>query len=298
MRPIRKGDRGPAVEDIQRRLLVLGEDLGATGVDGVFLGATYAAVRDFQKRRSLAEDGIVGPETWSALVDASFRLGDRLLYLRMPHLHGADVSTLQGALNALGFAAGEADGIFGAFTERAVREFQANTGLPADGIAGPDTLRTVTNLRHAWTDKQPTPPGALTAAPARSTAALARVPVVVDGADDVGLAVAERLVNLAEASDPRALVSAVPGAEGMVIEISSSSTVSGVAVPTVWSGDGGEALARRLAAALMSGRSLPERVHVVLDSQAEGEQELQRVAVGLLDGLCIGLAAGASRVVP
>src|SRR5450759_569983 len=137
VRHIRKGDRGPAVEDVQRRLLVLGEDLGTTGVDGCFLGATYAAVVAFQRERGLDEDGEVGPETWAALVDATFTLGDRLLYLRYPYLHGADVRSLQQALNALGFACGETDGIFGAFTERAVREFQANMGLDADGIVGP-----------------------------------------------------------------------------------------------------------------------------------------------------------------
>src|SRR5574340_768330 len=91
VRPITQGDRGPAVEDVQKRLLVLGFDLGSTGVDGVFWGVTLAAVRAFQQERGLSEDGIVGDETWAALVDATFRLGDRLLYLRVPYFHGADV---------------------------------------------------------------------------------------------------------------------------------------------------------------------------------------------------------------
>ena len=76
MRPVRPSDRGPAVEDIQRRLLALGYDLGPTGVDGVFLGQTAEAVRSFQLSHGLSEDGVVGEETWSALVDAGFTLGD------------------------------------------------------------------------------------------------------------------------------------------------------------------------------------------------------------------------------
>ena len=69
MRPLRSGDKGPGVEDIQRRLLTLGFELGRTGIDGVFLGRTLEAVRAFQRAQGLDEDGLVGDETWSALVD-------------------------------------------------------------------------------------------------------------------------------------------------------------------------------------------------------------------------------------
>jgi len=166
--PIAQGDRGPAVEDVQKRLLMLGFDLGPTGVDGVFWGATLTAVRRFQEEHGLDEDGIVGNETWAALVDATFRLGDRLLYLKYPYLHGADVRVLQGALNILGFACGEPDGIFGTYTERAVGEFQANVGIPADGIAGPETIGAVERLRHVWSGKDPSAPAELDVAPARA----------------------------------------------------------------------------------------------------------------------------------
>ena len=49
---------------------------------------------------------------------------------------GADVALLQNGLNALGFNSGRADGIFGAGTEQAVRDFQRSEGLSADGIVG------------------------------------------------------------------------------------------------------------------------------------------------------------------
>lgn len=51
-----------------------------------------------------------------------------------------DVALLQEALIALGYDAGEPDGLFGAATEEAVQQFQADSGLEADGIAGPETL--------------------------------------------------------------------------------------------------------------------------------------------------------------
>ena len=206
MKPVRPSDRGPAVEDIQRRLLALGYELGPTGVDGVFLGATAAAVGEFQRQHHLTEDGYIADETWSALVDAGFTLGDRMLYLRLPHFHGADVRVLQTALSVLGFACGAIDGIFGTFSERAVREFQVNSGLPADGIAGPETARTIQNLRHVWEGKDPQSHSAALIAPARAAEVLTRVRLVVVGDDDAGNRVAERLVNLAHASSESALM--------------------------------------------------------------------------------------------
>ena len=154
MKPIQKGDTGAAVEDIQRRLRVLGYDLGASGIDGVFHDDTRTAVETFQRASGIQPTGVVGPRTWSALVDSTFELGDRMLYLRMPHFHGADVAALQNALNSLGFVTGGADGIFGSYTERAVAEFQQNCHLNPDGIAGADTFRALFALRHIWGDKE------------------------------------------------------------------------------------------------------------------------------------------------
>ena len=135
MKPIIAGDRGLAVEDIQQRLLVLGYDIGPAGVDGVLLGDTLTAITQFQADRGLPSDGVVGDKTWAALVDATFILGDRTLYLRAPYFHGRDVLVLQQALSVLGFASAP-DGIFGTRTEQALREFQRNVALPADGIVG------------------------------------------------------------------------------------------------------------------------------------------------------------------
>lgn len=51
---------------------------------------------------------------------------------------GSDVTTLQNALNKLGYGLA-ADGIFGAKTEAAVRDFQKKKGLTVDGIVGAKT---------------------------------------------------------------------------------------------------------------------------------------------------------------
>ena len=49
---------------------------------------------------------------------------------------GDDVKKLQETLNALGYDCGVADGIFGAKTEAAVRNFQRDHNLAVDGVAG------------------------------------------------------------------------------------------------------------------------------------------------------------------
>ena len=113
---------------------------------GRYGAATEAAVRSFQEARGIRVDGICGPETWAALVESGFALGDRLLYERSPNLRGDDVAELQRRLNALGFDAGREDGILGHQTAAALREFQRNTGGSVDGILGPETLRSLSRV--------------------------------------------------------------------------------------------------------------------------------------------------------
>ena len=142
MEPITTGMQGAAVEDVQSRLLQLGYTIDADEVaDKRFGTTTEQAVSTFRLDSGLAAGHAVDIPCWSALVDASYKLGDRTLYLRMPNFHGADVQALQRALNVLGFACGEDDGYFGPHTEAALQQFQENVGLFADGMAFQDLLR-------------------------------------------------------------------------------------------------------------------------------------------------------------
>lgn len=212
---IRPGTRSGAVRDVQRRLLALDIPIATVELDGTFGPSTEQAVRTFQERRGLAIDGLVGDESWRELVEASWSLGDRTLYLRAPALRGDDVRALQERLGALGFDVGRVDGIFGARTAHAVREFQANYGIPADAIVGRSTLRALAGL--------PAIGGATSAAPLRELEQLRRfgpgiagLHLVVDpghgGEDaghvgpggrreaDVGFAIAQRLESVLTAA--------------------------------------------------------------------------------------------------
>lgn len=146
MEHIELGQVGPEVEDVQRRLEALG--FACPDDTGVFGEATRAAVRAFQQVRGLPSDGIVGEDTWRTVVGASFRLGDRMLYVTRPLLYGDDVRELQRRLSRLGFDSGYDDGLYGRQTFDAVREFQLNIGVMVDGIAGPTTIDGLTRLHR------------------------------------------------------------------------------------------------------------------------------------------------------
>lgn len=105
----------------------------------------------FQRLRGLRVDGECGPQTWAALVEAGFWMGDRFLYHRRPMMRGDDVADLQRRLSALGFDTGRVDGIFGGQTASALADFQRNTGLAPDAILGGSTLRELLRVtaRHA-----------------------------------------------------------------------------------------------------------------------------------------------------
>jgi N-acetylmuramoyl-L-alanine amidase len=135
VRLYRIGDEGEPVRDIQGRLNALGH---ATAPDttGSFGDGTLVAVQRFQSARGLPADGIVGPDTWRALVRAGYSLGDRMLYHRVPMMRGDDVAELQRQLNALGFDAGKVDGVFGPDTLGGLLDFQANRRMAEDGISG------------------------------------------------------------------------------------------------------------------------------------------------------------------
>jgi N-acetyl-anhydromuramyl-L-alanine amidase AmpD len=66
LRPtLRRGDVGSPVAEAQRRLLALGYDVVA---DSSFGRQTEQAVREFQTKRGLGADGVIGPSTWSRLM--------------------------------------------------------------------------------------------------------------------------------------------------------------------------------------------------------------------------------------
>lgn len=127
---IRTGSRSNFVYLLQFLLVQNGYSLT---VDGVFGSRTANAVRNFQIANNLASDGIVGPNTWKTILTLppypTLRQGAR----------GAYVKFMQQLLESNLIPVGSIDGIVGSQTTSAVRTFQNERGLSADGVVGPNT---------------------------------------------------------------------------------------------------------------------------------------------------------------
>ncbi|MFW3171567.1 N-acetylmuramoyl-L-alanine amidase [Geodermatophilus sp. CPCC 206100] len=125
-------------------------------LEEVYDTATELAVRHFQQVRGLSVDGRVGEETYRALSEARWSLGDRLLHHDpVRPIRGDDVINLQDRLHELGYDAGPVDGVFGTETEIGLRAFQRDYGLTADGTCGPATLRALRQLGRKVTGGRP-----------------------------------------------------------------------------------------------------------------------------------------------
>jgi N-acetylmuramoyl-L-alanine amidase len=156
-RPIRPGDRHPAVREVRRKLASLAALPAGEPADAeVYDAEMERAVRHFQQDRGLVSNGVVDPTTYRVLDEARWRLGDRLLYPQPGRpMAGDDVLTLQTKLSELGFDVGRLDGEYGLQTVGAVRDFQRNMGLPPDGTCGPATFKALNRLAPLVTGGQP-----------------------------------------------------------------------------------------------------------------------------------------------
>lgn len=306
METIKRNDTGAAVEDIQQRLATIGL-LGVKSIDGIFGGTTANAVRNFCAQQGLPVTDEVNEQVWKALVDASFSLGDRTLYLRMPYFHGHDVEELQQALGALGFSCGSDDGIFGAFTEEALRKFQLNMGLFDDGIAGAYTFAAIRNLHHSWEGKEVVH-GQQRLGFSRASDVLENNALCLFGTSDFTRSVASRMSNLAQATNP---ASKIMSADSLLVAPDASMLRVHLLLPkeataptdTAHEGKGStpqvtyapeDTLSLRLASALDAARkSGVPRVMLQLPGtmwQDAGEdRSAQHFAITLLDALCTAL---------
>jgi peptidoglycan hydrolase-like protein with peptidoglycan-binding domain len=129
------GSTGHDVRRLQR-IFVMTKELGPSEITGNFDTTTEQAVKDFQQGAGLTVDGIVGPATWQALpADPDTPVLSR-------GSSGSVVTALQQGLKRYSTPAtdpGPVDGDFGPRTEAAVKAYQQDRGVSADGIVGDQT---------------------------------------------------------------------------------------------------------------------------------------------------------------
>lgn len=138
------GMSGDAVKALQNRLITLKYLSGSA--DGYYGTQTAAAITAFQKASKLTADGIAGDDTRTALYSANAISAQGLNATTDSNAplkvgsSGPQVQKLQQTLIALKLLKGSADGIYGPSTFLAVKNYQRNNGLIADGVAGSLTL--------------------------------------------------------------------------------------------------------------------------------------------------------------
>lgn len=301
MEPIKRGMQGPAVEDVQTRLGILGFAVADAELAAKEFGeSTAAAVRDFRAQANLVPGDEIDLTAWSALVDASYKLGDRTLYLRLPNFHGADVRALQQALNTLGFACGEDDGYFGPHTEAALQQFQENVGLFADGMAFQDTFSYINRLHHVWTGK----PSVVEVGPtartgfARAASVLEQVSVAVGGEDAIARNVASRMWNIASATTDRSGMvlydGEAPADVDVVLSIASSDLPENAEPQATIVLAECENLPRRIETAVAASKRRPAHVRIEITGMTSygvfTSSDAQTLAIRLLDGVCDALS--------
>lgn len=134
---LKQGMSGDAVKRLQNRLIELGYMTGTA--DGNFGASTKTAVAAFQRKAGLDADGIAGPTTLAVLYDNDAPSATPTDDTLEQGDSGDAVKALQKRLIELGYMNGTADGDFGSATKAAVKLFQKQAGLTADGVAGPGT---------------------------------------------------------------------------------------------------------------------------------------------------------------
>lgn len=135
---------GDDVKWVQEKLQGLGYSLGSYGIDGKFGSTCEAAVKQLQRDYGLSVDGIVGANTRKALkgelkkASNPYRKPTQNIYLGD---WGDGIKWVQWHLQRKGYNIGASgiDGQYGSGTQEAVKQFQRDHGLTADGIVGEKT---------------------------------------------------------------------------------------------------------------------------------------------------------------
>lgn len=160
------GDSGSRVRELQTLLNKLG--YSTNGIDGQFGRGTHMAVCQFQKDNGLTPDGLAGQQTLRLIEQKAAQAGSSgsgntgtntgnnsnntgntptvgvpagLNRTLRKGSTGEDVRIVQKQLKALGYYTSSVDGVYGNGSIAAVRAFQQNNGLTADGLAGQRTFQ-------------------------------------------------------------------------------------------------------------------------------------------------------------
>ena len=203
---LQSGSMGKNVTVLQEALKEL--EFYSGTVNGSYGTATVAAVKAFQKKNSIKQDGIATPEVQKLIFEGRpyNARGKKTTVNTLPNhavaeltsgKKGDQVTELQNNLKLLGFYTVTPTGVYDNATVSAVKKFQTAHSLTVDGIAGKKTLQLLSLLSAA---AQPTAyvPVYVTAAPVPVSTPLTAQNVIVMRSGTRGLAVTQLQNRLME----------------------------------------------------------------------------------------------------
>lgn len=155
-RTLRRGSSGQDVKNVQNRLTTLGYYAGK--ISGTYNAGTEEAVKAFQRKNKLTDDGVLGPVTRTVLFGQTpiyavptavpvvtetpapsvETIPEGVTVIRSGSM-GEMVLRLQKRLQELGYYTSRLDGVYLTDDIEAVRAFQSANGLKVDGKAGYET---------------------------------------------------------------------------------------------------------------------------------------------------------------
>lgn len=150
------GSSGDSVKILQEKLKILG--FYNPLITGSFGLSTEEGVKAFQRDYGLEENGVVNNQMWNLLYSLT---GTAVALISiLPTLSygstGSAVAELQSKLSALLYYTGSINSNFDFETENAVKRFQMNNDLTADGVVGSQTWNRLNllygNLNECVTD--------------------------------------------------------------------------------------------------------------------------------------------------
>ena len=136
--PLRQGDRGERVSQLQFLLAVVGQfvqEVRSPAVDGIFGPGTRQAVISFQRYRNLPQTGEADQRTWDALYDEYLGIDSSVLQNQalfpQPQAGPTTAANARQRLQALGFR--------GSSLRQELLAFQQANRIPQTGQLGPLT---------------------------------------------------------------------------------------------------------------------------------------------------------------
>ncbi len=170
---LQSGSTGKNVSLLQEALKELGFYSGA--LDGSFGASTVAAVKAFEKKNGIRQDGVASPEVQKLIFEGRplNAKGKKVNVSVLPNFpveefsagdKGWQVTELQNDLIALGYYTAVPTGVYDTATQNAVKKFQSAHHLTVDGIAGKKTLQLMSLLTAPTATPAPVTPAPIATA--------------------------------------------------------------------------------------------------------------------------------------